>query len=77
MNCAASRAPSTRSAAFSTTTRCCRIEQWDELVRLAALLRDRLTPAHVVMQRLINAPAADRLAGESPSATLCRPANPN
>jgi len=39
------------------------IEQWDELVRLAASLQDRLTPAHVVMQRLINAPAADRLAG--------------
>ncbi len=39
------------------------IEQWDELVRLAASLKDRLTPAHVVMQRLINAPAADRLAG--------------
>jgi TnpA family transposase len=39
------------------------IEQWDELVRLAASLKNRLTPAHVVMQRLINAPAADRLAG--------------
>jgi len=37
-------------------------EQWDELVRLAASLKDRLTPAHVVMQRLVNAPAADRLA---------------
>ncbi|MBV8506511.1 MAG: Tn3 family transposase [Alphaproteobacteria bacterium] len=37
-------------------------EQWDELVRLAASLKDRLSPAHVVMQRLINAPAADRLA---------------
>ena len=37
-------------------------EQWDELVRLAASLKDRLAPAHVVMQRLINAPAADRLA---------------
>ena len=39
------------------------IEQWDELVRLAASLKDRLAPAHVVMQRLVNAPAADRLAG--------------
>jgi TnpA family transposase len=39
------------------------IEQWDELVRLVASLKNRLTPAHVVMQRLINAPAADRLAG--------------
>jgi TnpA family transposase len=37
-------------------------EQWDELVRLAASLKDRLSPAHVVMQRLINAPAADRRA---------------
>jgi hypothetical protein len=31
------------------------IEQWDQLVRLAASLKDRLTPAHVVMQRLANA----------------------
>jgi TnpA family transposase len=33
------------------------------LVRLAASLKDRLTPAHVVMQRLANANASDRLAG--------------
>ena len=39
------------------------LEQWDQLVRLAASLRDRLTPAHVVMQRLVNANASDRLAG--------------
>ena len=39
------------------------IEQWDQLVRLAASLKDRLTPAHVVMQRLVNANASDRLAG--------------
>jgi TnpA family transposase len=39
------------------------VEQWDELIRLAASLKDRLMPAHVIMQRLINAPAADRLAG--------------
>jgi TnpA family transposase len=39
------------------------LEQWDELVRLAALLKDRLTPAHVVLQRLVNANASDRLAG--------------
>ena len=38
------------------------LEQWDELVRLAASLKDRLTPAHVVMQRLANANAANRLA---------------
>ena len=39
------------------------LEQWDELVRLAASLKDRLAPAHVVMQRLANANASDRLAG--------------
>jgi TnpA family transposase len=39
------------------------IEQWDQLVRLVASLKDRLTPAHVVMQRLANANASDRLAG--------------
>ena len=39
------------------------LEQWDQMVRLAASLKDRLTPAHVVMQRLVNANASDRLAG--------------
>lgn len=39
------------------------LEQWDQLVRLAASLKDRLTPAHVVMQRVVNANASDRLAG--------------
>jgi TnpA family transposase len=39
------------------------LEQWDQLVRLAASLKDRLAPAHVVMQRLANANASDRLAG--------------
>jgi TnpA family transposase len=39
------------------------LEQWDELVRLAASLKDRLTPAYVVMQRLVNANSSDRLAG--------------
>ena len=39
------------------------LEQWDQLVRLAASLKDRLTSAHVVMQRLANANASDRLAG--------------
>jgi TnpA family transposase len=38
------------------------LEQWDQLVRLAASLKDRLTPVHVVMQRLANANASDRLA---------------
>ncbi|HVC61566.1 MAG TPA: Tn3 family transposase [Acetobacteraceae bacterium] len=38
------------------------IEQWDQLVRLVASLKARMAPAHVVMQRLANAPAADRLA---------------
>ena len=39
------------------------LEQWDQLVRLAASLKDRLTPAHIVMQRLANANTSDRLAG--------------
>jgi len=39
------------------------LDQWDQLVRLAASLKDWLTPAHVVMQRLANANAFDRLAG--------------
>ena len=39
------------------------LKQWDRLVRLAALLKDRFTPAHVVMQRLANANASDRLPG--------------
>jgi TnpA family transposase len=37
-------------------------EQWDALVRIAASLKDRLTPAHVVLQRVINASPADRVA---------------
>ena len=35
-------------------------EQWDQLVRVAASLRQRTAPAHVVLQRLIN--SSDRLA---------------
>ncbi len=38
------------------------IEQWDQLVRLTASLKDKMAPADVVMQRLANAPAGDRLA---------------
>jgi TnpA family transposase len=37
-------------------------EQWDQLVRIVASLKDRLTPAHVVLQRVINASPADRVA---------------
>jgi len=37
-------------------------EQWDQLVRIVASLRDRTAPADVVLQRLINAAPADRLA---------------
>lgn len=37
-------------------------EQWDQLVRIVASLKDRTAPADVVLQRLINAPPADRLA---------------
>lgn len=36
-------------------------EQWDQLARIAASLRDRTAPAHVVLQRLINASPADRV----------------
>ena len=36
-------------------------EQWDQPVRTAAALRDRTAPAHVVLQRLINASPADRV----------------
>jgi TnpA family transposase len=38
------------------------IEQWDQLVRIVASLKNRLTPAHVIMQRLANANPADRVA---------------
>jgi TnpA family transposase len=38
------------------------VEQWDQLVRLTASLKDRMAPADVIMQRLANAPAGDRLA---------------
>ena len=37
-------------------------EQWDQLVRIVASLKDRTAPANVVLQRLINAAPADRLA---------------
>lgn len=38
------------------------VEHWDPLVRIAASLKDRLTPAHVVMQRLNSAGTADPIA---------------
>jgi TnpA family transposase len=38
------------------------VEPWDQLVRIAASLKDRLTAANVVMQRLTNASPADRVA---------------
>ena len=38
------------------------VEQWDQLVRIAVSLKDRLTPAHVVLQRITNASPADRVA---------------
>ena len=37
-------------------------EQWDLILRVKASLLDRVTPAHVVMQRLQSAPRSDRLA---------------
>lgn len=36
-------------------------EQWDQLARIAASLKDRTAPAHIVLQRLINASPADRV----------------
>jgi TnpA family transposase len=37
-------------------------EQWDQLVRLAASLRNRTAPAHVVLRRLASSAPSDRLA---------------
>ena len=37
-------------------------EQWDQLVRVAASLKKRVCPAHVVVQRLANSSPSDRLA---------------
>lgn len=37
-------------------------EQWDAMVRVAASLKHRLTPAHVILQRLARSGPADRLA---------------
>jgi TnpA family transposase len=37
-------------------------EQWDPLVRVAASLRNRVVPAHVVLQRLSSASPSDRVA---------------
>ena len=37
-------------------------EQWDQLVRVAASLKDKVAPAHVVLHRLVNASPADRVA---------------
>ncbi len=37
-------------------------EQWDSLVRVAASLRNRTAPAHVVLKRLSNRASTDRLA---------------
>jgi TnpA family transposase len=38
------------------------VEQWDQLARLAASLRNRTAPAHVVMDRLVASSPSDRLA---------------
>jgi TnpA family transposase len=37
-------------------------EQWDQLVRVASSLKDRTTPAHVVLDRLAAGSPSDRLA---------------
>ncbi len=38
------------------------VEQWDQLVRVAASMKHRTAKTHDVMQRLVNASPADRLA---------------
>jgi hypothetical protein len=50
------------------------VEQWDQLVRIAASLKDRLTPANVVVQRLTIGPSV-RSHGVM-SAQLTGPARP-
>jgi TnpA family transposase len=42
------------------------IEQWDQLVRIAASLKARTAPAHVVLQRLTASGPSDRVARHSP-----------
>jgi len=37
-------------------------EQWDEMLRVALSLKQRIAPAHVIVQRLTNSFPADRLA---------------
>ena len=37
-------------------------EQWDQLVRVVASLRNRTAPAHVVLRRLASSAPSDRLA---------------
>jgi TnpA family transposase len=37
-------------------------EQWDQLVRIAASLRNRTAPAHIVLTRLASSAPSDRLA---------------
>lgn len=37
-------------------------EQWDQLVRVTASLRNRVVPAHIVLQRLSSASPSDRVA---------------
>ncbi len=41
-------------------------EQWDQFVRVAASLKNRVCPAHVVVQRLANSSPSDRLARALP-----------
>jgi TnpA family transposase len=37
------------------------MEQWDQMLRVVASLKKRLTPAHVIIERLINGSPSDRL----------------
>jgi TnpA family transposase len=58
-----SRVYPTLDALFSGTVNLNLIaEQWDALVRVAASLNNRIVRAHVVVQRLVNSPASNRLA---------------
>ena len=36
-------------------------EQWEPMLRVVASLRKKLTPAHIIIQRLANTSPADRL----------------
>ena len=51
----------------STVDRALSRAQWDQLVRVAASLRNRTAPAHVVLRRLASRAPSDRLAKALPA----------